>query len=106
MISNYSKGIQILLFSQIGILIAGAFAIYEIIQGKIKPETAEDYYKEGNYFIQHNRPDLAVDCYRKAISLDNDNPPEFFERLGNNILKMGYPDVAKKCFDKANNRFG
>lgn len=46
-----------------------------VLQGySLRPEavSAEEHYKLGNYFIQHQEPQLGISCFRRAIELKPD----------------------------------
>jgi tetratricopeptide (TPR) repeat protein len=40
---------------------------------KIKPKFPEAYYNMGRAFMSNNQPDVAIDCFQRALALDR-NP--------------------------------
>ena len=64
-------------------------------------QTVEELYGLGNKNIQMGNYETAARYYEKAVEIDFENNADFFIKLGNNILRMGYPEIADKCFKKA-----
>lgn len=78
------------------------FSFEAIPQPKARySQSAEPIYGRANQAIMAGDYDAAVRLYVQGVELDDANGPEYFNKLGDNIRRMGYPEAAEKCFAKA-----
>ncbi|RME70075.1 MAG: tetratricopeptide repeat protein, partial [Chloroflexi bacterium] len=63
-------------------------------------KSAENYFKQGNEYVQNGRWAEAVDAYRQAIALDPNFQPAYVN-LGVAYYQLGQFDLAAAQYEKA-----
>ncbi len=77
---------------------AEALALFGIL-AKNNPHHARFQFEQGNLLNALAHSEQALDCYTKALALD-ENFPGLKNNLGNTWLDLGQPAKALQCFDE------
>ena len=66
----------------------------------VDPKYYKAYYNLGNYYFKHNKYNMAIKNYKKAVSIKNDNPYLYYN-LSCAYIKTGDLKKAKTALDNA-----